>query len=170
MISSCGRELRSTSKCDPVQVNFLDLTIELGENSDIKTKLFRKPMTTNNLLHADSFHPRSLICNIPVGQYLRACQNSTETADFETEAKKLRKKFIQRSYQRRWFTNTYQRAKDSDKEAFIFKETGTDKDRTPNTRIRLQFSELVPRVRDICTTHYFVKWQSPEMQGTCQLK
>lgn len=152
---SCRRELRNTSECDPVWVNILDLTIELGENSDVKTKWYRKPTPTNNLLHADSFHPRSLVYNIPVGQCLHACRNCTETADFETEAKYLRKKFIQRSYQRRWLTNAYQRAKDDDKEAFIFKETGTDKDRIPKTKIRLQFSELVPRIRDICIhTHW----------------
>lgn len=87
--------LKFTSKCNPPEVTFLDLVIQLGEDHTIKTKLYRKPTSTNSFLHAKSFHPRPLVHNVAVGQYLRACHNCTDDNDFEREAVILMNMFVQ---------------------------------------------------------------------------
>ncbi|XP_073521193.1 uncharacterized protein [Phyllobates terribilis] len=52
---------RRRLKCDPNRAEFLDVTLNREANQSIKTNIFRKPTSTNTLLHASSSHPQHMI-------------------------------------------------------------------------------------------------------------
>lgn len=87
--------LRFMSECHPKTVTFLDLFNELGDDHTVKTRLYRKPTTINTTTAINStWHPETLVHNIPTGQYLRVHWNSTAQADFEWETQNLRGRFL----------------------------------------------------------------------------
>lgn len=89
--------LKFTCDYNRHSVTFLDLTIMLNKVGHVRTKLY-KNTAMNSLLHASSYHSKSLIKNIPTGQYLRARSNCTDQVDFEKEAKVLGGRFQDRGY------------------------------------------------------------------------
>lgn len=80
--------------------NFLDLSIRLV-NGRLATKTFRKETAANTLLQADSHHPRSLIWEIPVGQFLRVQRNCSTEHDYRCESEQLYCRFRERGYYHR---------------------------------------------------------------------
>ncbi|XP_056419563.1 uncharacterized protein LOC130361029 [Hyla sarda] len=73
-------------------IDFLDIKIDVDEQGFITTDLFRKQTAANMVLHATSAHPRHLINNIPVGQYIRARRICSNDFNFEKQAKDLQGK------------------------------------------------------------------------------
>lgn len=74
------------------KISFLD--VQLGIYNRIYTDLYRKPLSGNTLLMAQSGHPRHTIKGIPVGRIF----NSQES--FEMEAQALYNQFLSRGYPR----------------------------------------------------------------------
>uniref|UniRef100_A0A1B8XZB9 Helix-turn-helix domain-containing protein n=1 Tax=Xenopus tropicalis TaxID=8364 RepID=A0A1B8XZB9_XENTR len=108
------------SKCLP----FLDLSLAVTSQGLISTTIYRKPTSTNSLLHFSSFHPIPLKRGIPVGQYLRLRRNCSDLDDFKIKAIDLRNRFIQRGYPKRClkraYKRAYKRALESDHQTLIF--------------------------------------------------
>lgn len=75
--------LKFTCDYSKDSITFLDLTVMLTDDGHIKTKLYRKETATNSLLLAKSYHPKTLVKNITVSQYLGERRNCTDSADFE---------------------------------------------------------------------------------------
>ncbi|KAJ1122525.1 hypothetical protein NDU88_001011 [Pleurodeles waltl] len=89
--------LRFTSTIGDIELSFLDLLIA-EKDGFLKTEVFYKPTDRNNLLQFQSFHPRSLKDNLPVGQFLRLRRNCSELAHYTKRAKKLTKKLRAKGY------------------------------------------------------------------------
>ena len=53
------------------QVNYLDTTVYIAENKELKMILYTKKMDTHNYLHRNSVHPETLKKAIPYGQARR---------------------------------------------------------------------------------------------------
>ncbi|KAJ1206431.1 hypothetical protein NDU88_001836 [Pleurodeles waltl] len=60
---------------------FLDLLIYEHEGG-LSTEVYYKPTDRNNLLQYQSFHPRALRDNLPVGQFLRLRRNCEKSLGF----------------------------------------------------------------------------------------
>lgn len=58
--------LRFTSEHSADKIDFLDLAILKNANGDLETTIYRKPVSRNTLLRADSHHPKRLLKNIPI--------------------------------------------------------------------------------------------------------
>lgn len=78
-------------------IPFLDLNLE-GINGRIKTSTFRKNTAGNNILHAESCHPRHVVNNIPTGELIRARRNCSQPAAFEKESKRIINRLLCRKY------------------------------------------------------------------------
>ncbi|CAJ0965458.1 unnamed protein product [Ranitomeya imitator] len=95
----CGRKL-----------DFLDLKIEVLDDGTITTDLYRKPTSTNSLLHYSSSHPASTIRGIPIGQFLRARRICSQQEAFEEQAVDLVCRFSNRGYSKKSIRRGYKRA------------------------------------------------------------
>ncbi|XP_056416174.1 immunoglobulin superfamily member 3 [Hyla sarda] len=100
-------------------INFLDLTIMIDETNTIQTKVFRKPTSTNNLLHWQSWHPVTLRRSIPVGQFLRAKRNCSTQDTFEAESVELSRRFRARGYPLAHVKKAHRRANNSDRRQLL---------------------------------------------------
>ncbi|KAG5281304.1 hypothetical protein AALO_G00069700 [Alosa alosa] len=74
-INSTTPFLRFTVEHSTDNVNFLYLTIYKNSQRGLETSIYRKPLSRNTLLRADSHHPKQLIKNIPIGQFLQLRRN-----------------------------------------------------------------------------------------------
>lgn len=66
-LNSNDLNINLTYKCGKNNMDFLDM----DDNVYLCSDLFRKPTATNTFLHAQFAHPKHLISNIPVSQFLR---------------------------------------------------------------------------------------------------
>ncbi|KAJ1203299.1 hypothetical protein NDU88_007087 [Pleurodeles waltl] len=76
---------------------FLDLLI-YEHDGGLATEVYYKPTDRNNLLQFQSFHPRALKDNLPVGQFLRLRQNCLTLTDYRKHADKLATKLQAKDY------------------------------------------------------------------------
>ncbi len=85
-INSTTDFLRFTMEYSTQKINFLDLTIYKNEFGGLDTTIYRKPLSRNTLLRADSHHPKQLINNIPIGQFLRLKRKCSTDDEFVLKA------------------------------------------------------------------------------------
>ncbi|OCT93550.1 hypothetical protein XELAEV_18011228mg [Xenopus laevis] len=78
-------------------MSFLDMTFII-EGNKILTDLYRKPITRNTLLRANSCHPMNVLRGVPVGQFLRLRRICTTRDSFNHQAMQLWDTFLQRGY------------------------------------------------------------------------
>lgn len=71
---------------DHHRINLLDVIIVKEAGGRLISKLYRKEITGNTLLHAHSFHPEPLKKSIPFSQFLCIKHNCTTYEDFQMEA------------------------------------------------------------------------------------
>lgn len=67
-VNSKSDFLSFTAEYDLNKVNFLDLSVYKDTKMYLCTTIYRKPLSRNTLLRAESNHPKHLLKNIPVGQ------------------------------------------------------------------------------------------------------
>ncbi|CAJ0921105.1 unnamed protein product [Ranitomeya imitator] len=92
-------------------INFLDINISVDQDLFLQTDVYRKPTSTNSLLHARSSHPYSTIKAIPVGQFLRMRRICSSESKFQFQANDLRTRFLERGYAKQCIKAGYNRAK-----------------------------------------------------------
>ncbi|KAJ1150516.1 hypothetical protein NDU88_003307 [Pleurodeles waltl] len=79
------------------ELPFLDLLIHEHEGG-LTTEVYYKATDRNNLIQYQSFHPRALKDNLPVGQFLRLRRNCSSEADYRKHADKLATKLQTKNY------------------------------------------------------------------------
>ncbi|OCT58440.1 hypothetical protein XELAEV_18002112mg [Xenopus laevis] len=89
--------IKLTSSVSKSNVNFLDLTISVDNNSLI-TNLYRKPTDTNGFILKNSCHHKKWLNNIPLSQFNRAKRNCSKKEDYDNECQILRKQFREKGY------------------------------------------------------------------------
>ena len=94
-LNACHISIKFTAEISAKQINFLDITMTVSDNSKIITSHYTKP--TDYLLYS-SEHPRHLLHGIPYSQFLRACRICTNTIDFRQHALVLPSYFFRRGY------------------------------------------------------------------------
>ena len=162
-INSTSSFLSFTFESDLNKINFLDLTIYKGINMLYST-IYRKPLSRNTLLRAESNHPRRLIQNIPVGQFLRLRRNCKTEAEFENKSIEMKERFLSRGYHSRDIDLAYQKASNTDRSTLLVKKKCS-------TSSRLCFStEFSPRANEIrlaVLKHWPVLATDPVMKEIC---
>ncbi|KAJ1165186.1 hypothetical protein NDU88_005615 [Pleurodeles waltl] len=118
--------LRFTATLGDPAVSFLDLLIT-ERNGSLVTEVYYKPTDRNTLLQFQSFHPRSLKENLPVGQFLRLRRNCTEIMDYKRHAQQLTNKLRARGYPDHLLRRADKRARVSPRETLLQPSTRTNK-------------------------------------------
>lgn len=80
------------------KINFLDLEISKDANGYLHTSIYRKDIHKNTILHAKSFHPDTLIKNIPFGQFQRLRRICDRDSDFKVKSGEMYSRFRERGY------------------------------------------------------------------------
>lgn len=68
------------------------------DEGKLNTMTYRKPTSSNSLLHWGSYHSTPLKCGIPRGQYLRIKRNCSQEISYSRQARDLRNHFQDRGY------------------------------------------------------------------------
>ncbi|CAJ0966225.1 unnamed protein product [Ranitomeya imitator] len=92
-------------------INFLDINVSVDQDLFLQTDVFRKPTSTNSLLHARSSHPYRTIKAIPVGQFLGMRRICSSESKFQSQANDLCTRFLERGYSKKCIKAGYNRAK-----------------------------------------------------------
>jgi len=96
----------------------LDLLIYIS-NCKIGTRLFRKATAGDQFVHWDSTHPYNLKISIPYAQLLRLKRNCSLPEDFEREATRLLRCFLDRGYPLDVLYRAYIRAAAMDRQVLL---------------------------------------------------
>jgi len=99
------RYLKFTHEHSQNSVNFLDVNVSLSENNIISTKLYSKPMSKHNYLHAHSNHPTHLKNSLFYSQGLRVVRICSEPDERMKALCLLYEKFAMRIRARHTATN-----------------------------------------------------------------
>ncbi|KAJ1155024.1 hypothetical protein NDU88_007760 [Pleurodeles waltl] len=118
--------LRFTATLGDPAVSFLDLLIT-ERNGSLTTVVYYKPTDRNTLLQFQSFHPRSLRENLPVGQFLRLRRNCTELTDYKKHAQQLTDKLRARGYPDHLLRRADKRARVNPRETLLQSRSRTNK-------------------------------------------
>ena len=144
--------LKFTYEISQRSLTFLDVQISIDDEGTIETSLFRKSLAGNSLLHATSSHPKSLISNIPYGQYLRIRRNCSTDSNFEYEAKLLQQRFQERGYSKKGLKKAYLRAKKQKRSSLLHDPKAPKTD--PGMRLITRFSGHHQKVRSILQKYW----------------
>ncbi|XP_069624016.1 uncharacterized protein [Ranitomeya imitator] len=102
-------------------IEFLDIRLSI-EQSSIVCTLYRKPTSTNSLLHYTSFHPQHLKNGIPKGQFLRLKRNCSKETEFVQQSRDLSERFKRRGYPQKNISRAYQYARQQDRKNLFQKK------------------------------------------------
>ncbi|XP_069502378.1 uncharacterized protein [Ambystoma mexicanum] len=121
--------IKFTMTSNSTTIPFLDLLISKTEEGTLSTTLFRKPTDKNTLLIYNSFHPRSLRENLPIGQFLRLRRNCTDLEDFTRASRALKQRLSARGYPQKCINRAYKRAKYANRARCLQHEPSIKEDR-----------------------------------------
>ncbi|XP_077155689.1 uncharacterized protein LOC143818176 [Ranitomeya variabilis] len=147
--------VKLTYKSSKIKIDFLDILIQVDQDGYLQTDLYRKPTSTNTLLHASSQHPRHLIRNIPTGQFVRARRICSNESNFVRQAEDLQQRFLDRGYQPPYIWQAYRRALRSNRTALLNKQPGKPINDT-KVRCILDFHSRSDEVHEILPKHWHV--------------
>ncbi|KAJ1126769.1 hypothetical protein NDU88_005175 [Pleurodeles waltl] len=97
---------------------FLDLLI-YEHDGGLSTEVYYKPTDCNNLLQYQSFHPRALRDNLPVGQFLRLRRNCSSVGDYYKHADKLTIKLNTKDYPPHLIRRARKRARNNNRDQLL---------------------------------------------------
>ena len=97
-VNYLNMNLRLSIEYSETEINFLDLKILRNQNGSFHTTIYRMDTDRNTILRADSFHPSSLIKNIPFEQFQRLRRICDREDDFQDKVGEMHSRFQQRGY------------------------------------------------------------------------
>lgn len=121
-LNQTNPNIRLSMEFSDKEIHFLDLKITLDTLGFLHTSLYRKSTDRNTLLHAESFHPKNLIDNIPFGQYQRLRRICDSETDFDHQAQEMHERFTQRGYRAKTLQTALSRAKSLDRKSLLTKK------------------------------------------------
>ncbi|KAM8977100.1 uncharacterized protein RCH25_038735 [Pelodytes ibericus] len=96
-LNSIDSPVRLTMQADKYKIQFLDIEL-YRTNTSLGYTLFRKPTDRNTLLHASSFHPRSMKKSLPFSQFLRVIRNNSDHITCQKQLMEMSIRFHDRGY------------------------------------------------------------------------
>ena len=114
-LNSINHNIKLSLEFSTTSINFLDLNIYVDSDGTLHTTIYRKPTDKNTILRADSFHPNSLISNIPYGQFQRLRRICDSDTDFETQSAEMYERFKQRGYKDRTLNSALSKSRSTER-------------------------------------------------------
>ncbi|XP_053556147.1 melanopsin-B-like [Bombina bombina] len=93
--------LRFMFEYNSKSIIFLDVTLKGNEDSTIVSDVYRKPISGNTLLHANSCHPEHVRYAVAKGQFTKLKRNCSNSSDYTVAADDLERRLRDRKYSRR---------------------------------------------------------------------
>lgn len=154
-----------TFKCEfDQEINFLDLHIYKNVEK-LETTLFSKPTDRNTILFAKSQHPRHMITNIPVGQFLRVRRNCSTNAEFQSKSTGLYNKFKERGYPDQILTTAFERAQSTERNSLLCKNTRKPDNFSDGTIFfSMEYSHLSTQIKNIIYGHWSILNSDPGLR------
>ena len=105
------------------EINFLDTKVQITNNGQLQTTLYKKPTDRKSFLHKKSYHPPSTKQSIPYSQALRLSRICSNDTEYMKQLECLKVKFIERGYQEKDVIEQFNKATAIQrKETLIYKE------------------------------------------------
>ena len=162
-LNSLNENIKLTIEYSQQTINFLDLTIFKDEFGKLHTTIFRKEMSRNTLLRADSFHPTHLIENIPYGQFQRLRRICDDDDEFKLQADDMATRFTDRTYKPHLITNAKTKASSLNRSDLLIK-----KRRQPNSQSRpyfvTQYSTTSNHIKRLIKENWSIIESDPTLQ------
>ncbi|XP_069605329.1 uncharacterized protein [Ranitomeya imitator] len=155
--NSCNIVL--TFKFDSNTIEFLDVTLRRDDRGCLQTVIYRKPTSTNLLLHASSSHPGHVIQAIPTGQFLRLRRLCSTEADFLCQANDLKNRLVARGHSNRSIKRAFNRARHTSRESLLYQNK--DKQSTDIVRYVTTFNSQFPMMQRILQRSWHVLLADP---------
>ncbi|XP_077112960.1 uncharacterized protein LOC143768157 [Ranitomeya variabilis] len=107
---------------------------------------------------ADSSHPISTVCGIPVGQFLRAQRICSDDINFERQAMDLTRRFTERGYSKRMIKRGYLRAAKTSRNQLLYKDSSMAKAQDPPEQVRFisTYNNKWNELKEIVLKHWKV--------------
>lgn len=144
---------------DTKQVNFLDTTVYVTVEQTLAVKVYHKPTDRNSLLHFKSFHPWSLVNNLPYGQFLHLKRNSTRDQHFQEESNTLSRQLKQRGYPHKVINEALCKAQRTKRESLLMNKQRLNR----NNKIcwGLDYTPLTMDIKKIICQHWHIIEEIP---------
>ncbi|XP_073422111.1 uncharacterized protein [Dendrobates tinctorius] len=155
--------LRFTSEIQKTEIPFLDIKIQKDRMGGISTSIFRKPTSTNSLLHWQSHHPVPLKRGIPKGQFLRLRRNCSRNDLFQRQAGDMFCRFKNKGYPQHVLDTAYDFARKADRAKLLQKRE--IKDSTELIRVIGTFDVNHQEVRKVLSKHWDVLRLDPDLKN-----
>lgn len=159
-INSTTSFLRFTVEHSTDNINFLDLTIYKNSQGGLGTSIYRKPLSRNTILRADSHHPKQLIKNIPIGQFLRLRRNCSNDAEFERGAVEMIERFRNRGYTENDISAAYERARSTQRSHLLIKTKHVSRQRLC---FSTEFSHIGGEIKHAIKKHWHILQSDPAL-------
>ena len=163
-VNSTTRYLTFTLEFNDKEINFLDLTIFKSKDGLFDTTIYRKPLSRNTLLRANSNHSKQLIRNIPIGQYLRLRRNCSATSDFKLKAAELTNRFVERGYNQVDLDAAYHRALNTDRTSLLIKKP---KQAPSRLCFSTQYTPAAGLIKNVFLKHWHILKSDPKLANIC---
>ncbi|XP_029427730.1 uncharacterized protein LOC115073442 [Rhinatrema bivittatum] len=151
-LNSCDPHLEFTFTKHNQSIVFLDMRVQIYDGK-LTTCVHRKSTDRNTLLHYQSFHPKQLKDNIPVGQFLRYRRLCTSTAEFKIQATQLKERFLARGYSKSVIKKAYKRALYANRDNLLIY---SPKESPTRPICTIPFSSRVNQIKEAVCTHWHV--------------
>lgn len=142
-------------------INFLDLNIFVDSEGALHTTIYRKPTDRNTILRADSFHPSSLISNIPFGQFQRLRRICDTDMDFEAQSNEMYSRFKHRGYNKKTLNHALLKTKSTERSTLL-KPKSRNK-RSTRTFCSIQYSSLSNEIKQIIRKNWDILLSDPTL-------
>ena len=132
-LNNCLPSIKFEAEISTTSVNFLDVTVSITENGDIKTGLYTKPTDAHNYLSYQSCHPPTCKDSIPYSQFLRLRRICSDSTDLIVEAKKMSSHFHRAGYPKKLIQTAFDKTWKLDREELLeYKVADAEKEKEKN--------------------------------------
>ena len=161
-INSTNENLRLSLEYSKKEINFLDIKISRDDNGNLHTSIYRKSSDRNTILRADSFHPSSLISNIPYGQFQRLRRLCDSDDDFVQQATDMHHRFTYRGYKKHTLQQAYNKAKTQERRQLFHKNVRQPK--PSQIYFTTQYSTNAHKIKHIIQKNWSIVQSDPDLK------
>lgn len=148
-------------------INFLDLQITVDDNGQLHTTIYRKPSDRNTILRADSFHPQTLISNIPVGQFQRLKRICDSENSFELHSMDMYKRFQNRGYNKKILDNSLTKVNNIQRKDLL-RKTWSQQKNSNKLFFSTPFGDLSYKIKNIIKKNWSILQSDPNISPLFQ--
>lgn len=148
-------------------VNFLDTIVNLDDNGNLTTTLYKKPTDANLYLHYSSHHPKHQKDSIPYSQALRIRRICSKKEEFTAHAENLQRNFIVRGYPPNLVNQAIEKARQKNRTTLL---EPVEKNTDPNIPLVTSFSNRTKNINRILNHRKDILTRTPDTQNLAQTK